>query len=94
MNHTARHETKYRQADHKLVTSLHPISYRPSGMLIHRQNSYAPLGRRCTGRREVQSRELVNKVKKKQTSYIFWYGLRVSKRFAKFSFSFPICLHQ
>jgi hypothetical protein len=38
--------------------------YLPSGMLIHRQNSYEPLGNQRTGRREAQSREPVNKVKK------------------------------
>jgi hypothetical protein len=34
-------------------------------MLIHRQNSYVPRGRRFTGHREAQSREPVNEVKKK-----------------------------
>jgi hypothetical protein len=34
-------------------------------MLIHRKNLYAPCSRRCTGRHEAQSREPVNKVKKK-----------------------------
>jgi hypothetical protein len=38
--------------------------YRSSGMLIHRQNSNAPRSKRCTGRREAQSHEPVNKVKK------------------------------
>jgi hypothetical protein len=33
-------------------------------MLIHWQNSYAPRGKQRTGRREAQSREPVNKVKK------------------------------
>jgi hypothetical protein len=33
-------------------------------MLIHRQNSYAPRGKQLTGRREAQSREPVNRVKK------------------------------
>jgi hypothetical protein len=32
-------------------------------MLIHRQNLYAPRGKRSPGRRNAQSRELVNKVK-------------------------------
>jgi hypothetical protein len=60
MNHTARRETEYRQAVHKLITSLHSKRYRPSGMLIHRQNLYAPRSKWRTGRREP-----VNKVKKK-----------------------------
>jgi hypothetical protein len=33
-------------------------------MLIHRQNSHVPRGKRRTGCREAQSRELVNKLKK------------------------------
>jgi hypothetical protein len=33
-------------------------------MLIHRQYTYAPQGKRSTGRRKAQSREPVNKVKK------------------------------
>jgi hypothetical protein len=33
-------------------------------MLIHRQNSYAPRGKQRTGRREAQSREPANEVKK------------------------------
>jgi hypothetical protein len=32
-------------------------------MLIHRQNLYAPRGKRRTGRREAQNHEPVNKVK-------------------------------
>jgi hypothetical protein len=48
----------------ELITSLHSKSYRPSGILIHRQNSYALRSRRRTGRHEAQSRESVNKVKK------------------------------
>jgi hypothetical protein len=32
--------------------------YRPSGMLIYRQKSYAPRGKRRTCRREDQSREI------------------------------------
>jgi hypothetical protein len=55
----ARRETKCRQAAHKLITSFNSKRYRPSGMLIHRKNSYAPSGKRGTGRREP-----VNKVKK------------------------------
>jgi hypothetical protein len=31
---------------------------------IHRQKLYAPRSLRCTGRREAQSRDAVNKVKK------------------------------
>jgi hypothetical protein len=64
MNRTARRETECRQSIHKIITSLHSKRYRPSGMLIDRQNSYAPCSRRCTGRRESKSREPVNKVKK------------------------------
>jgi hypothetical protein len=48
----------------KLIIYLNSKRYRPSGMLIHRQNSYAYRSRRCTGRREAQSREPVNRVKK------------------------------
>jgi hypothetical protein len=64
MNHTARRKTQCRQAVHKLITSLHSKRYRPSGMLIHRQNLYVPRSKRRTRRREAQSREPVNKVKK------------------------------
>jgi hypothetical protein len=46
---------------HKLITFLYSERYRASGTLIHLQNSYAPHSRRCTGRREAQSREHVNK---------------------------------
>jgi hypothetical protein len=35
----------------KLITSLNSKHYRPLGILIYRQNSYAPRGRRCTDRR-------------------------------------------
>jgi hypothetical protein len=52
------------QAVHKLITSLHSKCYRPSGILIHRQNSYALRGKQHTGRREAQNSEPVNKVKK------------------------------
>jgi hypothetical protein len=58
-NSTARRETQRRQAVHKLITSIHSKRYRPSGMLINRQNSYAPRGKRRTGRREP-----LNKVRK------------------------------
>jgi hypothetical protein len=64
MNRTARRETKCRPAVHKLIISLHSVRYRPSGMVIHRPNSYAPRGKHGTGRREAQSREPVNKFKK------------------------------
>jgi hypothetical protein len=39
-------------------------------MLIYRQNSYARSGKRHTCRRETQSREPVNKVKKKKRSVV------------------------
>jgi hypothetical protein len=39
---------------------LHSARYRPTDILIHRQDSYAPRRRRCTGRREAQSREPAN----------------------------------
>jgi hypothetical protein len=47
----------------KFITSINCKSYRPSGMLIHRQNSYAPRSRLCAGPRESQNREPVNKGK-------------------------------
>jgi hypothetical protein len=65
MNCTARRETKRRQAVHKLIASLHSKRYRPSDLLIHRQNSYAPRSRRRSSRREAQYRESVKKVIKK-----------------------------
>jgi hypothetical protein len=43
-------------SDPQLLTSLYSKRYRPSGILIHRQNSYAPRSKRHTGRRETQSR--------------------------------------
>jgi hypothetical protein len=43
---------------------LNSKRYRPSSILIHRQNLYAPRSRRCNGRHEVQSRKAVNRVKK------------------------------
>jgi hypothetical protein len=43
-------------------------------MLIHRQNSYAARGKRPTDRLEEQSREPVNKVKKK-----FAVSLQISR---------------
>jgi hypothetical protein len=64
MNRAARRETQCGQAIHKLIASLHSKCYRPPGMLIHRQNSYAPPSKWRTGRREAQSREPVNTVKK------------------------------
>jgi hypothetical protein len=45
-----------RQAVHKLITSFHSKCYRPAGMLIHRQNSYAPRGKKRTGGRGAQIR--------------------------------------
>jgi hypothetical protein len=54
---------QYHQAVHKLITSHHSKHCRPSGMLIHGQNSYAPSGKQRTGRHEAQSHESVNKVK-------------------------------
>jgi hypothetical protein len=42
-----------------LITSPHSKRYR----LIHRRNLYVSRSRRCTGRREAQSRKPVNKVK-------------------------------
>jgi hypothetical protein len=47
----------------KIITPLNSKCYRPSGILIHRQNSYTPSSRRCIGRRGVQRREQVNKIK-------------------------------
>jgi hypothetical protein len=45
-----------------VINALNSKRYRPSGILSHRQNSYASRSKRRTGRREAQSRELVNKV--------------------------------
>lgn len=42
---------------------LHSKSYRSTGILIHRKNSYAPGSRQCAGRREAQRLEPVNKDK-------------------------------
>jgi hypothetical protein len=47
----------------QVIYFFHSKRYRPSGMLIHRQNSCAPRGKQRTRRREAQSREPVNKVK-------------------------------
>jgi hypothetical protein len=44
----------------KLITYLNSRHYRPSGMLIHRQNSHLTHSRRCAGDREAQSREPVD----------------------------------
>jgi hypothetical protein len=41
-------------------------SHQPSGMRIHRQNSYVPPGKQRTSHREAQSREPDNKIKKKE----------------------------
>jgi hypothetical protein len=54
-SHTAHCVTKYRQAVHKLITSLHSKCYWLSGMLIHQQNSYAPHSEWHTGCRGAQS---------------------------------------
>jgi hypothetical protein len=54
----------------KLITSLNSKRYQPSGILIHRQNSYAPLSQRCSGRREAQSREPVNECKNRPVRFI------------------------
>jgi hypothetical protein len=48
--HAVKHNAVKRST--KLITFLHSERYRPSGISIHRQNSYAPCSRRCTGRRE------------------------------------------
>jgi hypothetical protein len=45
-------------------TSLHYKCHRPSGMPMHRQYAYAPRSRRRTVRREEQSHEPVNKLRK------------------------------
>jgi hypothetical protein len=65
MNRTARRETYCRQVVKKLITSFHSKRFWSSGLLIHRQNSYEPRSKRCTGRREKHSREPVNNIKKK-----------------------------
>jgi hypothetical protein len=36
----------------KVLISLHSLRCLPPGTLIHRQNSYTPRSKRCTGRRE------------------------------------------
>jgi hypothetical protein len=64
MDRTARREAQCRLAVHKLITSLHSKRYRPTSMLTHWQNSYAPSSKQSTGHREAQSREPVNKLKK------------------------------
>jgi hypothetical protein len=64
MNHTASPELQCRQGIHKLITSVHSKSYRPSGMLIHRQNSHAPLSQQHTDRREMQNRGTGHESKK------------------------------
>jgi hypothetical protein len=55
MNLTARRETYCRQAAHKLITSLHSKRYRPSGMLIHKQNSYATGSKRGAGQQSLKN---------------------------------------
>jgi hypothetical protein len=47
--------SQYCQAVPKLITSLHSKRYRPSSILIHRQNLRAPFRKQRTGRREAQS---------------------------------------
>jgi hypothetical protein len=56
MYRTSRRETQCRLAVRKLITSIHSESYRPSGMLIHQENSYAPSGKRRPGHRGAQIR--------------------------------------
>jgi hypothetical protein len=64
MNRTDCRETWRRQAALKLIIPLHSKRYGPSGMLSHRQNSYATRSNRRSRHREAQIREQVNKVKK------------------------------
>jgi hypothetical protein len=64
--------TAGRQAVHKLITDIHSKRYRPSGMLIYRENFYAPHGKQRTGRRVAQSREPIKKVKK---LYVYIYTI-------------------
>jgi hypothetical protein len=66
--------------DHKLIISLHSESFRPSGMLIHRQNSYAPSGKQRTGRRGTQSREPVNN-NNKLSVFLKLLGIRPTGQF-------------
>jgi hypothetical protein len=47
----------------KLITFLNSECYWPSGILIYLQSSYAPRSWQCTGHREAQSHEPVNKGK-------------------------------
>jgi hypothetical protein len=56
MDRTARHKKQGRQAVHKLNNSFHSQRCLPLGMMIHRQNSYAPCSQRGTARREAQGR--------------------------------------
>jgi hypothetical protein len=61
MNRSSRRQTQCRQEVHT-VTYLNSKHYRPSGIPIHRQNSYRPRSQRCTDRRrEAHSREPANK---------------------------------
>jgi hypothetical protein len=46
------------------------VNYFPSFQPIHQQNSYAPQSKWRTGCREVQSYEVVNKIKKKKLSVL------------------------
>jgi hypothetical protein len=54
---------------------LHSQSYRPTGILVHQQNSYAPRCRRCTGRRETH--KAVNQSTKVRTS-LYDYNYEVT----------------
>jgi hypothetical protein len=63
MNRTAHRETYAVKRSTKLITSFNSKYYRPSGILIHQQNSYPPRRRRRAGRREAQSREPVDRGK-------------------------------
>jgi hypothetical protein len=53
-----------RNAVKRYINQLFPFI--PSGMLIHRQNSYAARGTRRSGRHKAQSRE-----KKQKTLYLY-----------------------
>jgi hypothetical protein len=52
---------KCHQTVHKLITSLNSERYPPSGVLIHRKNSYAANGALVTVKRRAV--EPVNKIK-------------------------------
>jgi hypothetical protein len=80
MNSNVRRKTQCLQAVLKLITSLHSKRYRQSGMHIHRHNSYAPRSKRPAARHEAQSREPVNKVKKKLLCVCGWVDFRASSK--------------